>query len=134
MRTSLRKTVLIAVAAASAFGTSAMAQPSTKPAPQCFYSQDWDGAWKAAPDSKSIYIHVGVNKTYRIGFAHACSQLQSPTTRLITHVPGGSTICSSADLDLSVSDGDSPAAGCIVSDVTPLSPAEAASLPKNLKP
>lgn len=134
MRNSLRTAILIAAAAASVSGMAASAEPSTKPAPQCFYSQDWDGGWKATPDSRAIYIHVGVNKTYRIDFAHACSQLHAPTSRLITNVPGNSQICSPADLDLKVSDGTSPAAGCIVADITPLSPAEASRLPKDIRP
>ena len=53
---------------AGAQTASASAPAATKAPSQCFYSHDWDG-WKASPDSKSIYIRVGVSHYYKIDFS-----------------------------------------------------------------
>ncbi len=128
-------TAAVAGLALAALATSAMADPtapSTKPAPQCFYSHDWQG-WKAAPDSKSIYIHVGVNQFYRIDFSDRCPTLQAPNAHLVTR-PVNDLICSAIELDLKVVDQPGFAVPCIVSSITPLSPADVAALPKKLRP
>jgi len=108
-----------------------------KPANQCFYSHDWDG-WKATPDSKSIYIRVGISKYYRIDFSSACPALNMINAHLITH-PVNDLICSAIDLDISVSNGDGLNGGgfkvpCIAQSITPMTAADVAALPKNLKP
>lgn len=133
MRKRFLTTLLIGLAAASAVGLAADAQPSTKPAPSCFFSVDWDG-WKATPDSKSIYIRVGVRDVYKLDLSSACPELQMPDAHLVTHIRGSDSICSPLDLDLRVSDMHGFATPCIVSAITPLSPAEAAALPPKLKP
>jgi hypothetical protein len=138
MRIRVLATTLIGLAAAAMFGLSADAQspqkpPSQKPAPQCFFSIDWQG-WKATPDSKAIYIRVGVNKIYRLDLSSACPELQMPDAHLITHIRGSDLICSPLDIDLRVSDMHGFATPCIVTAITPLSDAEAAALPSKLKP
>jgi hypothetical protein len=133
MRKRLLATTLIGVAVAVLGMAAADAQPSQKPAPQCFFSQDWDG-WKATKDSKTIYIRVGVSHIYRLDLSNACPELQMPDAHLITHIRGSSTICTALDLDLKVSDMHGFATPCIVSQITPLSPAEAAALPKDVRP
>jgi hypothetical protein len=134
MRKRLLATTLIGLAAASMLGlATADARPAAHPAQQCFFSQDWNG-WKATPDSKSIYIRVGVSKIYRLDLSSACPELQMPDVHLVTKLRGTSMICSALDLDLSVSDGHGFKTPCIVSNITPLSAAEAAALPKKLKP
>src|SRR5689334_15852827 len=77
--TGMRIQTLAAAAAGlalAALATSAVTQPaappakpapSTKVAPKCFRSHDWQG-WRPTPDSKSMYIHVGVNDYYRVDF------------------------------------------------------------------
>lgn len=133
MRKRLLVTTLIGVAAAMLGMAAADAQPSTKPAPQCFFSTDWNG-WKATKDSKAIYIRVGVNQIYRLDLSTECPELQMPDAHLITHIRGSSSICSPLDLDLKVSDMHGFATPCIVSKITPLSPAEAAALPRDVRP
>lgn len=128
MRKHLLATLLIGLAAAPMLGAAAA---NAAPA-QCFYSSDWNG-WKATPDGKSIYIRVGVNRLYRIDLASACPTLQAPNARLITRMRGSSSICGPLDMDLSVSDGGFKTP-CIVSDITPLSAAEASALPKSMRP
>lgn len=133
MRKRLLVTTLIGVTAAMLGLAAADAQPSQKPAPQCFFSQDWNG-WKATKDSKAIYIRVGVSQIYRLDLSSACPELQMPDVHLITHIRGSSSICSALDLDLKVSDMHGFATPCIVSKITPLSPADAAALPRDVRP
>lgn len=109
------------------------AAPSTTPAPKCFRSHDWEG-WKPTDDAKSIYIRVGIHDFYRIEFTDSCPILQAPNAHLITK-PISDLICSPIEMDVKVAD---PPGGmavpCIVSGITPLSPADVAALPKKLKP
>lgn len=133
MRKRFLTTTLIGLAAASMLGLAADAQPSTKPAPSCFFSIDWNG-WKASPDSKSIYIRVGIHDIYRLDLSAACPELQMPDARLITKIRGSDSICSPLDIDLRVSDMHGFATPCIVSAITPLSPADVAAMPAKLKP
>ena len=101
-------------------------------APKCFRSHDWQG-WKPTSDSKSMYIHVGVNEFYRIDFSDSCPTLQAPNAHLVTK-PVNDLICSAIELDLKVVDQPGFAVPCIVSNITPLSPADMAALPKKLRP
>lgn len=136
MRKQYLATTLIGLAAAASLVAPATvsAQPSTKPAPQCFHSSDWDGGWKATPDSKAIYIRVGINNIYRLDLTAPCPMLQSPMSHLITEQRGGASICSAVDLDLKVSDGHGFSTACIVKELTPLSPAEASAIPRSERP
>jgi hypothetical protein len=112
-----------------------IAAPAANAEPaQCFYSHDWDG-WKATPDSKTIFIKVGVNQIYRIDLARECLTLQAPRAQLLTDTPGNSAICTALDLNLRVADGlGGSKVSCIPSDLHRLSKEEAAALPKNLRP
>jgi hypothetical protein len=123
---------LVAMTALSLAAAGANAQSGSAPA-QCFYSQDWDG-WKASPDSKMIYIRVGVNRIYRLDLANACPELQEPNAHLVNHLRGTSEICSPLDLDLSVAVDPGFKTPCIVSKLTPLSKEQASALPKELRP
>jgi hypothetical protein len=108
-------------------------RPGDKLARECFSSTEWSG-WRASPDSKSIYIRVGVNRTFRIDLASACPELQEPDAHLVTKIHGSPWICDPLDLDLKVSVGHGFRTACFVSDITPLSADEAAALPKDLRP
>jgi hypothetical protein len=129
MKKKLLATMLISLAALPMLGAAAA---TDKPA-QCFYSSDWNG-WKATPDSKAIYIRVGVNRIYRLDLAGACPTLQTPNARLITEMHGSASICGPLDINLSVSDGGDFKVPCIISDITALSPSEASALPKSMLP
>ena len=136
MRTLVKTAAVLALSAVT-FSGVALAEPaasSAKPkaSQQCFYSHDWDG-WKASEDTKSIYIRVGVNRYYKIDFAQACPVLSAPNAHLITRSVND-LICSAIDLDIKVSDSPGFATPCIVSNITPMSPADVAALPKKLKP
>ncbi len=114
-------------------GGAVSAEPAGRQT-QCFYPNEWSG-WKAAKDTKSIYLRVGVNRIYRLDLASACDELRYPDVHLITKVHGSGSYCSALDFDLSVvSEPHGIPVPCIVSKMTALTPSEAAALPKDLKP
>ena len=129
------RNLLSAILLTGLAGGALIAAPAANADPaQCFYSHDWDG-WKATPDSRTIFIKVGVNKIYRIDLARECPNLQAPHAQLRTDTPGNSAICTALDLNLQVADGlGGSKVSCIPSHITRLSPEEAAALPKNLRP
>jgi hypothetical protein len=130
MRRRLLACTLLALTFGSAM-TTVQAQPKRGGA--CFAAQDW-GSWRASPDSRSIYLRVGVSQVFRLDLSTACPELQWPNAHLITQIRGGDWICGPLDLDLRVADGRDTAVPCIVSGMTSLSREEAAALPKNLRP
>ena len=132
MGKSLMAAALAATAALALFaGGAAQAQP--KPAPACFFTTEWNG-WRATPDSRTIYIRVGVKNIYRLDLANECPELQQANAHLITHLHGSDSICSAVDFDLKVGDTEGFSVPCIVSNLSQLTPDEAAALPKNLRP
>ena len=138
MRTSHTLSMLGA-AAALVLATAPTAQPEAAnppaakpPAASCFFSRDWQG-WKATPDDASIYIRVGRTKVYRLDLSSPCPGLHDPIAHLITQFHGSGSVCTALDIDLKVSDGHI-ATACIVRQLTELTPAEAAALPKDLQP
>jgi hypothetical protein len=115
----------------------ATAQPAASNArpSQCFEAHDWQG-WKA-PDANTIYIKVLNHAVYRLDLASACPELLYPDVHLITRFRGPTMVCSAVDLDLQVSEGGGGrgfATPCIVGKITPLTPAEAAAIPKKFQP
>lgn len=125
--------IVMAGAVALAVIPAAAQAQSASPHNQCFYPNEWSG-WKASPDSKSIYLRVGINRIYRLDLAGACEELQMPDARLITKIRGSDTFCNALDFDLSVSSPPGIPIPCIVSKMTELTPDEAAALPKKLRP
>ena len=120
------------VLALASTGATVQAQPKPNTS-QCFLTRDWEG-WRPSPDSKSMYLRVGVKQVFRLDFSSACETLQRPNAHLISKVRGGSWICSPLDLDLQVSDGPGSAVPCIVRGMTRLTPDQVAALPKDLRP
>ncbi|MBV9512065.1 MAG: hypothetical protein JO303_17460 [Caulobacteraceae bacterium] len=118
--------------AGSSLASAQPAAPAAKPANQCFFVTDW-GAWRA-PDSRTLYIKVGMDRVYKLDLANECPALLEPNTHLITHVRGTDTICSPVDIDLKVSEGEGFSEPCIVTGMTQLSPAQIAALPKDQRP
>jgi hypothetical protein len=133
MRTSHILSMLGAVGALTLAAAPAAQPETTKPpAPSCFFSRDWQG-WKATPDSQAIYIRVGRTKIYRLDLSSPCPDLHTPMAHLVTKFHGSGSVCTALDIDLKVSDGHI-ATACIVRQLSELSPAEAAALPKDLQP
>ncbi len=129
-----RRTAAIVGLALSVFGLAAAdAQTPKTSASQCFVARDWSG-WKASPDEKTLYIRASGRRIFRIDFAAPCNGAASGFSHLIVRHRGSSWICSPLDLDLSVSQGHGFRSRCFVSQLTALSPEEAAALPRNLRP
>ena len=81
-----------------------------------------------------MYIRVRGRDIYRIEFAGSCPNLSWPDEHLVSVFRGGDEVCGPLDLDLKVSDGHGVSAPCIVSRITPVPYAEAATIPRKLLP
>jgi len=82
-----------------------------------------------------MYIRVNMNKYYRLDMSGSCPALLWPDAHLIMNVRGPDTICSPLDWDLKVSTGlHGIPMPCIVKTMTPLTPDQAAAIPKKFKP
>ena len=114
--------------------TAATAQaPAPAPRNAFFYSTQFQN-WKA-PDPKTIFIRVNMNRYFRLDLSGTCETLMWPNSHLITHVRGSDSICSAIDWDLKVSNGpDGIAEPCIVKTMTELTPAQVAAIPPKFKP
>jgi hypothetical protein len=122
----------VAAAALAAAALLGGAAPALAQGQSCFFVNQWNG-WKAANDH-TIYIGVSNNhRIYRLDMAGSCPALNDPTSTLITNNHTDS-ICSAIDWDLRVRQAPGFATPCIVAKMTQLSPAEAAALPRNLRP
>ena len=135
----IRKVGMAATVFALMFSAQAQAQgPAPRPEShrggQCFFINQLEG-WRAA-DDRTIYIRVGVRDFYRLDLAGSCPNLTLPDAHLITRTRGPQTVCSAVDWDLSVNTSGPGAipTPCIVSSMRKLGPAEAAALPKKLRP
>jgi len=127
----MRRTVLALFLGFASGIAPAAAQPAQN---ACFLINQFNG-WKA-PDTKTIYIRVGLDRYYRLDLANTCSLLAMPNVHLITKTRGPDLVCSAIDWDLSVSEsppGNIPEP-CIVRKMTLLSPAEAAAIPPKFRP
>ena len=122
---------LTGIAVSQPAETPAAAPPNAR---SCFYVNEFD-SWRA-PDANTIYIRTNTNRYYRLDMSNSCPALLWPDTHLIMNVRGPNTICSAIDWDLKVGQGgfhDIPVP-CIVKTMTPLTPEEAAAIPKKFKP
>jgi hypothetical protein len=133
----MRTSAIVAVlAGATLFSTTTAIEAQPRPAasapPQCFSAHDWAG-WKSV-DDHTMYIRVRGRDIYRVEFAGGCPSLSWPDEHLVTVFRGGDEVCSPLDLDLKVADGNGIATACIVSKITPIPYAEAATIPRKLLP
>ena len=127
--------VLLAAAGILALSLPAISQPAApvKSHSSCFFSQQFE-SWKA-PDTKTIYIRVGMHHIYRLDLAVPCYPLRSPGAFLVTRLRGSSTICGPLDWDLHVATSwHSIPQACIVKAMTELSADEVKALPKSHRP
>lgn len=128
----MQRATILAIAVLVPGIAPVVAQPLPKN--MCFAINEMQG-WKA-PDSKTIFIRVNLNQYYRLDLSASCPLLTMPDSHLITKVRGSDLICTAVDWDLSVSQ---PPPGaipepCIVKQMTPLTPDEAAAIPPKFKP
>jgi hypothetical protein len=100
---------------------------------QCFFARQFE-SWRA-PDSKTLYVRVAINRYYRLDLSGQCPKLQSPGSHLVSKAQGSDIVCSAHDWDLSVA--QSPggfAERCVVRAMTPLSTDDVAAIPEGFKP
>ncbi len=106
-----------------------MRAPGTE---RCFLRREWEGAWKATPDSRTIYIGVA-DQTYRLDLGSAYPLLKSPWT-VLSDADSNDAICNAIDFKLVLFDPIGIREAIIVRRVTLLTRAETAALPKSLRP
>jgi hypothetical protein len=119
---------LAGLAAAAALGAAsgAAAQPGAKQS--CFWTRDLRN--HTVGDDHTLYFNVGGRDVYRITTSDNClSGMSSSDAIVLRDRTNSGQICNKLDLDLSAR-----GSRCIVSDMTKLTPAEAAALPRRIKP
>ena len=131
-RTRIALSLAVAVAGGLAVSIAAP-QASRAAGGQCLDTKEWAG-WKASPDSKTIYLRVGVGGVWRLDLQQACPELQGIDTRLINNNRVGPFVCAPQDLDLTVVNPPGQRSPCLVQSMSPMSPEAAKALPKNLQP
>ena len=97
-------------------------------AQSCFYPNQWT-SWKA-PDDHTIFLKVGA-RVFRLDIGSSCPGLLNGAT-LITQNQS-TQLCSAIDWNLRVRSGGITS-GCIVSNMTQLTPDQAAALSMNARP
>lgn len=126
-----------AIAMALLLGTvtasGAVADEPSQTKTSCFHISDL-GGWKTTADARTLYIRVNARRVFRLGLAGRCSLLLSPDAYLVTTTRGSDFVCRPIDWDLKVAQEPGGTMGCIVKEMQELTPAEAAALPKKLRP
>jgi hypothetical protein len=133
----MSSTKIAAALAAATLGLSATAAlADTAPAgsnSDCFFPTQFRSWYAPTPDV--IYIKVNVNDIYRLDLANGGSiLLKTANAHLVTMFRGPTVVCSPIDWDLTVSDGPVSHVPVIVKAMTKLTPAEAAALPREVRP
>jgi hypothetical protein len=98
----------------------------------CFFRRDWVGGWKATPDARTIYIRVS-GSVYRLDLQSSYSLLKDPFS-VLRNRDSAEQICGPLDFRLTVSNQVGGEQWPIVTQMTRLTPAQAAALPKRLRP
>ncbi|HLZ75091.1 hypothetical protein [Phenylobacterium sp.] len=118
--------ILIGAAAAVLIGLPAAAQPKAEN--NCFWTRDLRN--HTVGGEHVLYFDVGGRSVYKVETSDSCLAGASSSDPIVMlNRTGSGQICNKMDLDISVR-----GARCIVSNMTKLTPAEAAALPKKMKP
>jgi hypothetical protein len=143
MRKSTIKSTILAWAAATAWACTASAQPqsqpqnsaparSSQPKHECFNARFVTSF--SAPDQETVYVRVGVREVWKLKLFAPCLDVDWRTSIALKTRTGGDFICSGLDAELIVPSRAFGRQRCLVSDVSKLSPAEIAALPKRDRP
>ncbi|HEX3366799.1 hypothetical protein [Phenylobacterium sp.] len=122
-------------AAILAASTPALAAPKADAAKQCFRAQDI-GAHTVG-DSHTLYFNVAGKSVYRVTMRNVClGGISSSDPIEMTARSGSGSICEPDDLDVraTLAGGGGLSTRCLIDELTKLTPAEAAALPKGAKP
>ena len=131
MSVILKSVAVAAVCSTLALSGPALAQPSSAPARQCFFSRDIDNF--QVVDDHTIYLKVLMNRVFRLDLTGGCSNLSFRQRIGFETTPAGSTICSPLDLEVVYNDNGFPQR-CAVKELHALTPGEIAALPKKERP
>jgi hypothetical protein len=122
------KFALCLIAAAGAAVLAVPAQAAKGGEDSCVRSQDIRN--HTVGDSRTMYFDVNGKWVYRATMSNNCLATAVSSDPIVMRQVGGSGyICKKIDLDLSVR-----GSRCIVDSWTRLTPAEAAALPKKIRP
>jgi len=122
------KFALCLIAAAGAAVLALPAQAAKGGEDSCVRSQDIRN--HTVGDSRTMYFDVNGKWVYRATMSNNCLATAVSSDPIVMRQVGGSGyICKKIDLDLSVR-----GSRCIVDSWTRLTPAEAAALPKKIRP
>jgi hypothetical protein len=119
------------LAAGAADSSGSPTAQGVKPTP-CFFRRDWDGGWKVTPDARTLYIRVS-GAVYRLQLVKPYPLLKSPFA-VLDNVDANDAICSPLDFKFSVTDRIGNWETPIVKRMTLLTAAQAAALPRKLRP
>ncbi|MGZ3378048.1 MAG: hypothetical protein ACXU8S_15755 [Phenylobacterium sp.] len=122
------KTAAILIAAAGALSLSLPAAAQPKAENSCFWTRDLRN--HTVGGDHILYFDVGGRSVYRVDTSDSClAGAASSDPIVLRDRPSTGQLCNKLDWDISVR-----GTHCIVSDVTRLTPAEAAALPRHVKP
>jgi hypothetical protein len=108
------------------------AAPAAAVVPACFRTRDIRN--HTVGDDHTMYLNVTDGRVFRVEMSGGClAGATSSDPIIIQNPPGSNDVCRPIDLDIGVKLGSIPS-HCIVSSITPLSPAEVAALPPKLRP
>jgi hypothetical protein len=120
------------VIAAGAFATTAQAD-TPRSRPSCFFTNSWRGWSSPSPDV--LLLRVNNRDVYRVELSGGgSSSLNHAGYFLVNQVRGSNSICSALDLDLAVADHHGFYQPLIARNLTKLTPAEVAAIPKKHRP
>ncbi len=130
---------LMALAVALALSASAQPAPPTTPPPKhanaCFWRRDISNF--AAVDQKTVYLRVGVSEVFKLDLFSDCLDLDF-VHRIGLKSIGGfeSNLCEGPNpgVDVVVRDVGLGHMRCPVTNITKLTPADVAALPKGARP
>jgi len=118
--------ILTGALGALALALPAAAQPHAQSS--CFWTRDLRN--HTVGDEHTLYFNVGGRSVLRVETSGAClAGVSSSDPIVLRDRASTGQICSKIDLDISVRGGH-----CIVTDMSWLSPEEAAALPRRIKP
>ena len=119
--------LILAVAASTLIASPVAAQGKG-----CFRLSDM-GGHKVA-DSQTLYVSIRRKEIWKFEMNGAClSGAAFGDPLIVTPAGGGGLICQPLDLDIKVAS-QVGAVPCMLRSMTPLTPQEAAALPKKLRP
>ncbi len=118
--------VLIGAVSTLLLGLPATAQPRADGA--CFWTRDLRN--HTVGDSHTLYFNLAGRAVYRVETSDSCLAGMSATDPIVLHDRASSgQVCDKTNLDISAR-----GARCIVASMTRLTPAEAAALPRRIRP